>query len=96
MNTLSGQTLLDISVQETGTVESVFDIAIKNDLSITDDIEAGYDLFVDQIVDNAIVVDYRAENRKPSSDISLESINSIIGSGEGIGYMQIGYDFIVS
>ena len=96
MNTLSGQTLLDVSVQETGTVESVFDIAEKNDLSLTDDIEAGYEMFIDQVIDNAVVIDYRSENRKPASGISTADINSVIGSGEGIGFMQIGYDFIVS
>jgi hypothetical protein len=96
MKALSGQTLIDIAIEHKGSIESVFEVAEANNLSLTDDIEAGYDLFVDQIVDNAIVVDYRAENRKPASDISLVDVNSIIGSGEGIGFMQIGFDFIVS
>lgn len=96
MKTLAKQSLIDIAAQETGSVESIFDIAAANDLSLTDEIEAGYEAFVEDIIDAAVVICFIAENRKPASAISIEEINAIIGIGEGIGYMQIGYDFIVS
>ncbi len=37
----AGQTLLDIAIQEYGTIEAVFMLAKANDMSITDTLQAG-------------------------------------------------------
>ena len=38
---LHNQSLLDLALQHTGTIESVFELAMLNNLSITDDVVAG-------------------------------------------------------
>lgn len=41
-----GQSLLDISVQVSGTIENVFVIAKANELSITDELPTGMELLI--------------------------------------------------
>lgn len=96
MRVLSGQTVIDVAMQEAGSAEAAFEIAMQNDLSITDDLVAGTVLVNNAIVNETVVIELAAENIKPASDISIIDINNIIASGEGIGWMQIEYDFIVS
>ena len=38
---LHNQSLLDLALQHTGTIESIFELAMLNNLSITDDVVAG-------------------------------------------------------
>ena len=37
---LHNQSLLDLALQHTGTIESIFELAMLNNLSITDDVVA--------------------------------------------------------
>jgi len=43
---LNNQSLFDIAVQEYGTVEAVFELAMANGLGITDELNAGQELVV--------------------------------------------------
>ena len=54
----AGQTLLDIAVQEYGTIEAVFMLAKANDMSITDSLQAGQQIEIPEKVYNSEPVSY--------------------------------------
>ncbi len=63
---LSNQNLVDISLQETGTVEAAFDICLLNDFGLTDDREPGEVVNVDvEFKDNEVVLFYKRNMVKP-------------------------------
>lgn len=91
------QSLLDLAIQHTGTAENAFDLALANNRSLTDDLEAG-----DWLVANSqelkankdILNYYTAKNIQPATAISQwQTANS--DKPEGISYWAIGVDFIV-
>lgn len=58
----AGQTLLDIAVQEYGTIEAAFMLAKANDLSITDTLQAGQEIEIPEKVYDAELADYCQRN----------------------------------
>lgn len=80
-----GQTLVDISMRETGVSENVFKLSFLNDVSITDSLAEGGGLVVDG-VDNI-----RA--RQVFAEQNIEPVS--LDHGSGIGFFKIGIDFIV-
>lgn len=90
------QSLLDIALIACGSVEAVIDIAELNNLSITDELTADMDLIVSDVVNKSIKSYYDNKALQPATSISDQQIAEILPAGEGIGFMQIGTDFIVS
>ena len=90
------QSMLDVAVQHSGGIESVFDLAFSNGLSITDDINP-YDslLGCESIVDSDIVDYYSNKGIVPATAATLDEIAHTIAD-EGIEFWAIGDDFIVS
>jgi hypothetical protein len=86
---LDSQSLFDISVQECGTAEGVFGLAVENGLSITDALEAGQEIECTDVLQREIHDYYRARNLKPATDIQENS-------EEGIEFWKIERDFIVN
>lgn len=82
------QTIIDFVCQHTGALDNLFSVLIANDLSITDTITPGNFLNVDVFTNN--VVNYYL---KTGEDILTFENNAERG---GIGFMQIGSNFIVS
>jgi len=83
------QTLADFATQHGGSIESLYDIAMVNGISMTAEVEAGTELTV--VVKVQGVVNSLAR--------SGSEVTTVIGSEElkgGIGYMQIDNDFIVT
>jgi len=62
MKVLEGQSLLDIAIQELGSAEGAFDLAVLNELSITDELEVGIELILPEVV-NTDIVSYYAKKR---------------------------------
>lgn len=64
MNTVvqAGQTLLDIAIQEYGTIEAAFMLAKANDLSITDTLQAGQVIEIPEMVYNSVLAEYCQRN----------------------------------
>lgn len=58
----AGQTLLDIAVQEYGTIEAVFMLAKANKLSVTDTLQAGQEIEIPEKVYNSELADYCQRN----------------------------------
>jgi len=89
---LQGQSLFDIALQTTGSVEAAFDMALLNLIAITDDIEAGRELIKVSVINNQITSYYSDKNIKPATFIQ-GSIGDDIG---GIEYWAIETEFLVS
>jgi hypothetical protein len=58
----AGQTLLDIAVQEYGTIEAAFMLARTNDMGITDTLQAGQEIETPEKVYNSELADYCQRN----------------------------------
>ena len=94
---LHNQSLLDLALQHTGTIESVFELAKDNALNITDDVQAGAPLYLGEGlgVRNEILNYYTAKNLQPATAFSKED-EQVFERLEGISIWAINLDFIVS
>ncbi len=82
------QTLFDIALQMSGSIESVFELAMENDLSLTEDLNVQDLKEAGSVVNAQIKAHYESNKITPAT-----AIESIIESG--IEFMEIEYDFIV-
>jgi LysM repeat protein len=68
---LNNQSLLDIAIQEMGSAEAAFDIALANNIGVTDDLQVGQTLQIPQstndYVRKQIVNYYKINNIKPAT-----------------------------
>lgn len=94
---LHNQSLLDLALQHTGTIESVFEFAEANALNITDEVQAGAPLYLGEGlgVRNEILSYYTAKNLQPATAFSKED-EQVFERLEGISIWAINLDFIVS
>jgi hypothetical protein len=83
------QTALDYTIQNSGTLESLFDVLELNGLGATQDIVPGT-LLKAPVVEKAVINYYKGN---PVDIITMIKPDEMKG---GIGYMQIGTSFIVS
>lgn len=90
---LHNQNLFDISIQENGNVQTVFELALLNGISITDNIEPAQKIEV--VKSNLIVpelVDYFINKQQI---VATGNIDKLQIRPTGIGHMIIENDFIV-
>ncbi|WP_336690577.1 MULTISPECIES: hypothetical protein [unclassified Chryseobacterium] len=94
---LTHQTILDIAIQYTGTVENCFAIAVANGLSVSDVLSAGLPLEIpEDVFKNTDILNYyNAKNIQPATGWAAEQ-DGEIPTLKGIGYMQIANGFKVS
>lgn len=98
INVLTGQSLFDLAMQELGSVEGVFELAEKADVSLTDELAVGVLLNVPvDPLDRQVVDYYKANGITPATAITKDNTS---GGGdismEGIEFWAVEYDFIVS
>ncbi|MFK7048720.1 hypothetical protein FLACOL_01062 [Flavobacterium columnare] len=88
------QSLLDFTVQEKGTIEALFEVALLNNKSITDNLLVGSCLESPSATIDKQITDY-FKNKKlvPASALTQTQIQNL--EPQGIGYMSIGFDFTV-
>ncbi len=91
---ISGQSLVDIAVQECGGIASLVDLAIANNISVSDDLEAGTELLINSLSDADVKRYYRERNINPATALTEEP--EVEEQPQGIGYWAIGVDFVVS
>lgn len=87
-----GQSFIDKTLELTGSIESLLDMAILNNVSITDDVSIGKEILGTQILKNSIVEGLT--NELIATKITSE-INQVIPEDLGIGKMAIESTFIV-
>lgn len=93
---IENQSVFDVAVQESGSVLAAFDWALKNGLSLTDDLEPGQQLISpNSNFINADVAGYfKGKKQMIATGFNIENGQSIIPT-LGIGTMRIGTTFIV-
>ena len=94
---LHNQSLLDLALQHTGTIESIFELAMLNNLSITDDVLAGKILTIptESFTNNDILTYYIAKKIQPATAFSKED-EQVFERLEGISIWAINLDFIIT
>ncbi len=91
---VSGQSLADIAVQECGGIASLVDLAIANNISVSDDLETGTELLINSLSNAGVKKYYKGRNIKPATTLT-EKVQAEV-QPQGIGYWTIGLDFIVA
>lgn len=89
-----GQNTFDMAVQLYGGIEGLFDMATKNGLSITDDINSGTQVLANAPIDKNMRAILKSLEIKPATAVNAEEAAVI--TPEGIDYWAIEVDFIIS
>ena len=94
---LHNQSLLDLALQHTGTIESVFEFAKANTINITDDVQAGKTLVLpaEAFTNKDILGYYTAKNLQPATAFSKED-EQVFERLEGISIWAINLDFVIT
>lgn len=93
---LNNQTLLDIAIRHCGTVEAVADIAILNNVSITADLVPGQLIeLLKKDYGNQEVINYFSTNKVEPATALTEEHETLTEGDSGIGFWEIGNNFIV-
>lgn len=87
-----GQSFIDKTLELTGSVENLLEMAILNNVSITDDVAIGVEIIGSGVVKNSIVD--RIANQEIATKLS-KNIDLTIPNELGIGKMKIGSTFKV-
>lgn len=92
---LHNQSLLDFAIQRTGTLESLFQLAIENGISITDELETGRFLLIPDNVkkDVDVLAYYNEKGIQPATALTAEETELV--PRRGIGSMIISSTFII-
>lgn len=93
---LSHQSILDLSLQHCGSLESAYALAEGNGISVTDDLTTGAQLSTPEVMDKDVTLHYGLNSIQPATHITNAEINDILNIGEGIEFWAIEFDFIVS
>ena len=94
-NVLSQQSIFDIAIQSLGTAEAAFELALENDIALTKILTTGEPLVLSQASGSKQVAEYyKTKQLKPATGVTDEQFREILG--EGIDFMGIEIDFIVS
>ena len=92
---LHHQSLLDLAVQHTGSVENAFLLALQNGKSLTDDLVAGEQLSLKNTKNNKDILSYyQSKKLQPATGMSYTGGSSL--QLQGIGYWVISNDFKIS
>ena len=76
MKALQGQSIIDIAIQELGSAEGAFALAVMNGISITDDLTPGQELALPAVVNKSIASYYQNKGIQPASAYS-EKTNEV-------------------
>ena len=66
------QSVFDLALQEAGGVEAAMDISVQNDVSITDELEAGAEMIMPQAVSKNIAAYYKNNAVIPATALSAQ------------------------
>ena len=94
---LHNQSLLDIALQHTGTIESVFEFAEANAINITDDVVAGRTLVLsaETFTNKDILSYYTAKKLQPATAFT-KADEEVFKRLEGISIWAINLDFAIT
>ena len=78
MKALPGQTLFDIAIQELGSAEAAFELAVLNGLNPTDDLIPGQELVLPGVVNSDVQQYFQNKNIHPATLLTVQA--QVIGS----------------
>jgi hypothetical protein len=90
---LNGQSLFDLAIQVAGSVEAVFDIALANGISITDELRPGTVLTIPAVVGRQVADYYAANGICPATALSASDEMLL---RNGVEFWALEFDFAVS
>lgn len=94
MEVMQGQNLLDVAVQTTGNADNALLIALRNGISLTDDLTAGQSIDTDAGTTDANTLNYyKQRNIHPAT--AMTAAEQAATPYGGIEFMGIEIDFIV-
>ncbi len=88
---LDRQSIFDIAVQECGSNETAFEIALLNNKSVVDDLVTGEELTLPEQTQKRIAEHFAYNHLTPATALGMEDIGY-----DGINYMGIEFDFMVN
>lgn len=88
------QSLLDMAVQTSGSMEAAFDLSVANDVSLTEVLAEGHVLNTVAAVNAATVRRYSVQGIRPATALSDEEMAAL--GEEGVNFMGIEIDFVVN
>lgn len=88
-----GQNLHDIAIQEYGTSDAAFEIAVENDMAVTDLLSPDKAVTLPEGVNKDVKTAnyYKSQGLKPATENK-----GIVGNAIGINFWTLEEDFIVS
>lgn len=89
------QSVFDVAMQHCGSFEAAFDIAVLNNIGLTDDLAAGESLALPEPTDSAVITTFAVNRQLPATGCTQDEILDVIGQGEGIEFWIVESDFIV-
>lgn len=93
---LHNQSLIDLAIQTTGDPANAIFIAQANDMAISDEVEAGAELTIPELILNDDIKRYYEANKiQPATALTQEQKDEVTGC-EGIECWAIEVDFVVS
>jgi hypothetical protein len=93
MKILDRQSLADIAIQYCGDASAAYAIAELNDISVTNELNAGDELILPDAINSNLVNYYSNNGIVPATMVTDDDMSADDG---GLGYMALGFDFIVS
>lgn len=87
------QSLLDVQLIASGTLEGIIQLCTLNGLALTDELSDGQEVATGDVGEPRVVATYQNRRHSPATAIDPEA--SVLVPG-GIGYMAVEVDFIVS
>lgn len=81
------QTVTDLAIQYGGKVDAAVDIALLNNLSLTEELPVGHVMQKPLVLNSAVADFFTKELKSPANKSETE--------GTGIGFMKIGIDFTI-
>lgn len=92
------QSVLDLSVQAFGSMDAFMDMAVENDISITENLTPGDELSLPEFSEKKtdIIAFYNKNQIKPSTALLDDSIVTFLEAlNNGIGYWVVENNFVV-
>lgn len=87
---LDGQSLFDIAIQECGSVEAAFDLAVANNISMSNELASSQSLNITPVVNKQVVEYYKNKRLQPATWTRFNEVQLT-----GIDFMSIEIDFTV-
>jgi len=76
MKVLAGQSIFDLAIQHCGAIEAAFQIALKNNIGLTDELTVGAELASTEIVNRDVVNYYARRGLQPATEITNNDLLS--------------------